>query len=193
MLVEKIRRKLAPEKISSEQYLEIHQIAHSLGLRSNITMLFGHIETGNDIITHLCRVRSLQDQTHGINTFIPLKYHLENNALGRKVSPISHERLLRIYAVSRLMLDNIPNIKVLWNYTGIEEALEVLQFGANDLASTALEEKVITMAGGIKVAMNSHMMESLIMSAGRIPQKTHSGISYSKDWPEHSPLHSHPS
>lgn len=186
LLVESVRKKIAPQKISSEEYLEIHRQAHQLNISSNITMLCGHIEKDHDIITHLLRVRSAQDETGKFNTFIPLKYHIENNALGRKVKSIEDEKLLRIYALSRIVLDNIPNIKVLWNYTGIDFALKALKAGANDLGSTATQEKVITMAGGIKVNMNGNDMEFLIKEIGRIPKKTHSGHSYEEDWPKSS-------
>lgn len=175
ILVEKIRKKIAPGKISSDEYLDVHALAHKLGLPSNITMLFGHIEDNQDIITHLVRVRDLQDQTGGFKAFIPLKFGEENNALGKRKGQLKPKHIPLVYAVSRILLDNIQHLKVLWNYIGVQEALEVLRWGANDLSSTNLEEKVITMAGGIQVKMDSETMNSLILQAGRTPRVTHSG------------------
>jgi aminodeoxyfutalosine synthase len=175
ILVEEIRKKIAPGKITSEEYLNIHAIAHRLGLHSNITMLFGHIEDYRDIITHICRVRELQDETKGFKTFIPLKFGEENNALGKRKKQLKSKDVYLIYAVSRLMLDNIPHLKVLWNYIGVNEALEALKWGGNDLSSTNLEEKIITMAGATPIKMNQENMSALIRSIGRTPQLIHTG------------------
>lgn len=181
ILVEEIRKKVAPGKITSDRYLEIHKIAHQKGLRSNITMLFGHIEEPEDIITHLMRIRSLQDETGGFQTFVPLKYHEENNALGKRKDRLKPKDVRLVYAVSRLMLDNIRNVKVLWNYVGIDEAKEILRWGANDIAATSLDEKIITMAGGIQVVMTNEKLAEIIASGGCIPKKIHSGYNYSQD------------
>jgi len=184
ILVEEIRKKIAPGKISSDRYLEIHKIAHQLGLPSNVSMLFGHIETPHHIATHLMKVRCLQDETKGFQTFVPLKFHIENNALGKRTNRLQPKDIRRIYATCRLMLDNIRNLKVLWNYVGIDEAKEMLSFGANDISATSVEEKVITMAGGIKVRMTDDILTSLILHAGRIPKKIHSGYDYRADDPD---------
>lgn len=175
ILVEKIRKQIAPQKITSDEYLAIHKIAHEQGLCSNITMLFGHVEELEDIITHLCRVRALQDETGGFRAFVPLKYHEENNALGKRLKRLKPKDIRRIYAVSRLMLDNVRNLKVLWNYLGVEAAQQMLEWGGNDLSSTNREEKIIVMAGGIEMEMTSARMETLICSMGREPRKVHSG------------------
>ncbi len=176
VLVESIRKQIAPQKISSDRYLEIHRIAHSMGLRSNITLLFGHVEDDEHIIEHLLRVRETQDATGGFNTFVPLKYHDENNALGKRKGRLKAKDVSRVFAISRLMLDNIPNLKVLWNYVGVAEAQELLSWGANDFASTATDEKIVTMAGGIQVRMDGETIERLIREKGRVPAKTHSGL-----------------
>lgn len=175
ILDEEIRRQIAPGKISSEEYLSIHETAHRLGLRSNITMLFGHIETNAHIIAHLSKVRALQDKTGGIQTFIPLKFGEENNALGKRKARLKPKHLPLIYAVSRLMLDNIPHLKVLWNYVGVPTALQLLSCGGNDFSSTNLEERIILMAGAERVPMNVATLSTLIESVGRIPRLTHSG------------------
>ncbi len=181
ILVEEIRKKVAPEKITSDEYLAVHKIAHSMGLPSNITMLFGHIEENEHIITHLLRIRDLQDETGGFQTFVPLKYHEENNALGKRKERLKPKDVPRIYATSRLMLDNVRNIKVLWNYVGLEEAQKILSYGANDISATSLDERIIVMAGAKEIRMTSEYLENLIRSAGKIPKKIHSGYNYTED------------
>ena len=181
ILVEEIRKKIAPGKITSDEYLEIHKKAHKKGLKSNITMLFGHIEEPEHIITHLEKVRSLQDETGGFQTFVPLKYHTENNALGKRADRLKPKDIRQVYAVSRLMLDNIRNLKVLWNYVGIEEACAILHYGANDISATQQDEKVITMAGGVKVTMTEQLLKRFIEQEGRIAKKIHSGHDYAND------------
>lgn len=178
VLVEKIRKQVAPQKISSDEYLAIHEIAHNLGLPSNITMLFGHVEDEEDLLVHMIRVRELQDKTGGFQTFVPLKYHEENNALGKRKQRLKTKDLHKVYGISRLMIDNIRNLKVLWNYTGVDTAKELLNWGVNDFASTALEEKIITMAGGVRVLMNKETIEQFIKEAGRVPKHIHSGFDY---------------
>lgn len=175
ILVEEIRKKIAPGKITSDEYLDIHGLVHNLGLASNITMLFDHVETHEHIITHLCRVREQQDKTKGFRTFIPLKFGEENNALGKRKKQLKKKNVPLVYAVSRLMIDNITHLKVLWNYVGVQEALELLRWGGNDFSSTNTEEKIITMAGGARVVMNRATITSLIESVGRKPLHTHSG------------------
>lgn len=175
ILVEQIRRKIAPGKITSDEYLHIHKIAHGLGLPSNVTMLFGHIEENEDIVTHLAKVRSLQDETKGFKTFIPLKFALENNALGKRKKDLKPKNVPLVYATSRLFLDNITHLKVLWNYVGVDEALTLLQSGGNDFSSTNLEEKIISGARGEQMKMDKETMISLIHSIGRTHRLTHTG------------------
>lgn len=175
ILIEEVRRKIAPGKISSDRFLEIHALAHKLGLSSNITMLFNHIESAEDIIEHLCKIRAQQDKTGGFHTFVPLNFNTKNNALGKRENRLNKKDIPLVYAVSRLMLDNISHLKVLWNYVGVEEALEILNWGANDLSSTNFQEKVVATAGGAKVAMDRVTMTALIERCGRIPKFVHSG------------------
>lgn len=175
ILVEEIRTKIAPGKITSDEYLAIHELAHTLGLHSNITMLFGHIESYEHIITHLMQVRDLQDRTGGFKAFIPLKFSEENNALGKRKKQLKVKNIPLVYAVSRLMLDNFPHLKILWNYVGVQEAIELLRWGGNDLSSTNTEEKIIVMAGRPDLVMDKQTMSTLIESAGRVPRLTHSG------------------
>ncbi len=175
ILVEEVRKKIAPGKISSAEFMAIHKLVHKLGLRSNITMLFNMIEENEDIISHLCQVRELQDETGGFKTFIPLKFGEEDNALGKRKNRLKKKSVPLVYAVSRLILDNILNIKVLWNYVGVPESLHLLNCGGNDLSSTNTEERVIDMAGGTKAKMDQKTMSELIRSIKRIPHMTHSG------------------
>ncbi|MCH9609537.1 MAG: Aminodeoxyfutalosine synthase [Chlamydiales bacterium] len=174
ILVEEIREKLAPGKITSDEFMAIHKLAHSLDLRTNITMLFNHIEKNEDIITHLMTVRDLQDETGGFKTFVPLKFGEEDNALGKRKKRLNKKSIPLVYATSRLMLDNIPNLKILWNYLGVEEGLELLHYGGNDFSSTNLDERVILMAGGTRAQMDVDGMSRLIRSQGRVPRLTNS-------------------
>lgn len=183
VLVEKIRKQLAPQKITSEEFIEIHKVAHKIGLPSNVTMLFGHVEEYEHLVTHFCKVREAQDETGGFTTFVPLKYHLENNALGKRANRLKSKNVRKVYAVSRLMLDNLKNLKVLWNYLGVEDALEILKTGGNDLSATQIGEKIIRMAGGVEVKMTQEVLEDLITQSGRIPKEVHSGYDYSQDYP----------
>ena len=157
-------------------YLEIHKIAHSLGIQSNITMLFGTYEDPSSLITHLMRVRETQDETGGFKTCVPYPYHAQNNALGKRQHLLKPKDPIRVFAITRLMLDNVRNLKVLWNYLGIDRALNILNCGGNDLGSTAIDEKVITMAGGIKVHMTKNTLCDLIKSINRVPKHIHSGL-----------------
>jgi aminodeoxyfutalosine synthase len=175
VLVEEVRKKIAPGKISSDTFLAIHDLAHRLGLNSNITMLFSHIETNAHLITHMCLVREQQDKTGGFKAFIPLKFGQENNALGKRKKQLREKNPPLLYAVARLIVDNIRHLKVLWNYLGVQEGLEILNCGGNDFSSTNTEERVIAMAGAAPVIMNRETMSDLIRSIGRIPRLTHSG------------------
>lgn len=183
ILVEKIRKIIAPEKTPSAEFLSIHRTAHSLGVPTNVTMLFGHVEDNEDIITHLCRIRELQDETAGFKTFVPLQYSDDNNALGKRRHVLKPKDTKRIYAVSRLMLDNIADLKVLWNYVGVETAQEILSCGANDFGSTAHEEKISDAALDARQTMNVERMCSLIRATGRIPKHIHSGYDTKLDRP----------
>lgn len=176
VLDEEIRRKLAPQKLSTDEYLEVHRVAHQLGLPSNITMLYGSIEQPKHLIEHMRRCRDLQDETQGFRTFVPLRYHVENNALGKRTQRLlPPPNLHLLYATARLFLDNFPNIKVLWKYVGIEEATSLLDAGCNDLSSTYVDEKIIEMAGSLRDSMTRERMISLIEGQGRIPLEVHSG------------------
>lgn len=175
ILNEEVRRAIAPQKIDSNRFLEVHSIAHSLQIPTNITMLYGHIEEDHHIVEHLEKVRLQQDQSQGFHTFIPLKYHTENNALGKRKKRLKPKNAFRVYALSRLMLDNIPNIKVLWNYIGPEAAKKALYWGVNDLGSTAFEERIIKMAGAPEIVMHAEQLEAIAADALRPCKQITSG------------------
>src|SRR5207237_3379258 len=131
----RVMKKLAADKCDGDRYLSIHRTAHRLGMRSNVTMLYGHIETAEERVDHMLRTRALQDETGGLQAFIPLAFHPDNNQM-RKLPAPSAVDTLRVLAVSRLMLENIPHIKAFWIATGVETAQLALWFGADDLDGT---------------------------------------------------------
>lgn len=180
LLVDSIRKKITPGRLLSQEFLNIHEIAHGLGLRSNITMLAYHREEPEDLITHMLKVRNLQDKTSGFKNFILLKFADANNVLGKRLLKMNRKHQIpvqSIIAVARLFLDNILNIKALWNYLGIDTALEALSCGANDLSSTHIGEKVFQMASSKdKITMDVAGMTTLIQSKGRIPCLTNSSV-----------------
>jgi aminodeoxyfutalosine synthase len=168
---EKIREKICDEKSSSELWLSIHETAHRMGIPSNATMLYGHIENYSHRIDHMERLRSLQDKTHGFNAFIPLKYKKENNSMS-DLGEVSVIEDLRNYAVSRIYLDNIPHIKAYWPMTGREIAQMSLSFGADDLDGTIDDTTRIYSMAGAKdknPAMSSEEISRLILEAGFEP------------------------
>ncbi|WP_425513839.1 CofH family radical SAM protein [Chlamydiifrater volucris] len=172
ILVDSLRQTISPGRISSDRFLEIHRTAHELGLRTNATLLFDHIETPQNIAEHLKKLRDLQDETHGFKTLVPLKFANQNNALG-KISRYKNRsplRLALLFASIRLFLDNFDNIKSLWNYLGITNALEMLNCGANDFSSTHIGEQVFQMASSKDpVRMDIPGMQKLISGIGRKP------------------------
>jgi aminodeoxyfutalosine synthase len=169
IFAERVRRKICHDKCGTERYLEIHKLAHSLGMRTNVTMLYGHIETREERVDHMLRARALQDETGGFQAFIPLAFHPDNNQM-RKLPAPSATETLRVHAVSRLMLDNIPHVKAFWIATGVEIAQVALWFGVDDLDGTVQEEKIYHMAGArTPEAMTTSAIRRLIRVAGRDP------------------------
>ena len=169
IFAERVRRKIAHDKCGTERYLAIHRAAHRLGLRSNVTMLYGHIETAEDRVDHMMRARALQDETGGFQAFIPLAFHPDNNQM-RKLPAPSATDSLRVHAVARLMCDNIPHVKAFWIATGVEVAQTSLWFGVDDLDGTVQEEKIYHMAGArTPESMTTREIERLVKAAGREP------------------------
>ena len=169
VFAERVRRKICHDKCGTERYLEIHKLAHGLGMRSNITMLYGHIETAAERVDHMLRTRALQDETGGLQAFIPLAFHPDNNQM-RKLPAPSGAETLRVHAVSRLMLDNVPHVKAFWIATGVDVAQIALWFGVDDLDGTVQEEKIYHMAGAkTPETMSTYAIRRLIRTAGREP------------------------
>ena len=169
IFAERVRRKICHDKCDADRYLEIHRLAHSLGMRTNVTMLYGHIETKDERVDHMLRARALQDETGGFQAFIPLAFHPDNNQM-RKLPAPSATDTLQVHAVSRLMLDNIPHVKAFWIATGVEVAQVALWFGVDDLDGTVQEEKIYHMAGArTPEAMTTTAIRRLIRAAGRDP------------------------
>jgi aminodeoxyfutalosine synthase len=169
IFAERVRRKICHDKCGADRYLEIHKVAHRLGLRTNVTMLYGHIETREERVDHMLRARAVQDETGGFQAFIPLAFHPDNNQM-RKLPAPSATETLRVHAVSRLMLDNFPHVKAFWIATGVEVAQIALWFGVDDLDGTVQEEKIYHMAGArTPEAMTTHAIRRLIRTAGRDP------------------------
>jgi aminodeoxyfutalosine synthase len=169
IFAERVRRKICHDKCGADRYLAIHRIAHRLGMRSNVTMLYGHIETDAERIDHMLRARALQDDTGGFQAFIPLAFHPDNNQM-RKLPAPSAADTLRVHAVARLMLDNFPHVKAFWIATGVEVAQMALWFGVDDLDGTVQEEKIYHMAGArTPEAMTTGAIRRLIRAAGRDP------------------------
>ena len=165
----RVRKKIAHDKADADRYLSIHRTAHQMQMPTNVTMLYGHIETYAERVDHMLRARALQDETGGFQAFIPLAFHPDNNQM-RKLPPPTATDTLRVHAVSRLMLDNIPHVKAFWIATGVEVAQQALWFGADDLDGTVQEEKIYHMAGArTPEVMSTAAIRRLIRAAGREP------------------------
>ena len=163
---EKVRKKICGGKVSSEQWLQIHELWHQKGNKSNATMLFGHVESRENRIDHMIRLRDLQDKTGGLNAFIPLVYQKENNFLKVKDFPTAQE-ILKTFAISRIMLDNIPNLKAYWVTSTVKLALVAQEFGANDLDGTIEKESINSAAGAASAnGMQQNEFVELIMNSG---------------------------
>jgi aminodeoxyfutalosine synthase len=164
-----VREKICEHKADSDAWIRIHREAHELGLRSNATMLYGHIEEPRHRIDHLCRLRALQDETGGFQTFIPLAFHPDNTKLAH-IAKASGLTDLKTMAISRLMLDNFPHIKAYWVTLGIKTAQLALSFGADDIDGTVVHEKIYHDAGSdAPQEVTVADLRRLIEEAGRIP------------------------
>jgi len=164
-----VRDKICEHKADADGWIRIHREAHQLGLRSNATMLYGHIEESRHRVDHLCRLRELQDETGGFQTFIPLAFHPDNTRLSH-IPKASGLMDLKTMAVSRLMLDNFPHIKAYWIMLGIKTAQVALSFGADDLDGTVVHEKIYHDAGSDSPQeLSVTEIRRLIEEAGRVP------------------------
>jgi aminodeoxyfutalosine synthase len=165
-----IRKQICEDKCTSEEWLEIHQTAHELGIPSNVTMLYGHIESFAHRIDHMTRVRDLQDKTKGFNTFIPLKFRNHDNQMNN-VPEVSVIEDMRNYAMARIFMDNIPHVKAYWPMIGRNSAQLSLNFGVDDIDGTIDDTtKIYSMAGAEEQnpSLTTEELTQLIAGAGRI-------------------------
>jgi aminodeoxyfutalosine synthase len=165
----RVRSIICDHKIDGDEWLDTARLAHKLGFKSNATMLYGHIENDEDRVDHLLKLRSLQDETSGFQTFIPLAFHPENTPLDHL--PVTTGLTdIRQIAVSRLMLDNFPHIKAYWQMMTPKIAQIALRFGADDIDGTVIEEKIYHDAGATTPqGMRREELVRLITAAGRVP------------------------
>lgn len=171
ILSDRVRIRQSPNKISSSEWLNVMREAHRLGMKTSATMMFGSIENDEDIIEHLDAIRSLQDETGGFTAFIPWSFQPGNTELKREnpeLMPKGAIRYLKVLALSRIYLDNFPNIQVSWVTQGIKIAQVGLRFGANDFGSTMLEENVVR-AAGVSYRVTMEEIINAIKSAGFRP------------------------
>jgi aminodeoxyfutalosine synthase len=166
---ERVRRIICDHKIDGDEWLKTARIAHQIGLKSNCTMLYGHLETAEDLADHLVKLRALQDETNGFVTFIPLAFHPDNTALAHLPKTTGLNDLKQI-AIARLMLDNIPHIKAYWIMMTPSVAQIAQRFGANDIDGTVVEEKIYHDAGATTAQhLRRQDLLRLIREAGREP------------------------
>lgn len=167
----RVRELICPKKISGERWLEVHEAAHRLGMRTNATMLYGHVETVEERVDHLIALREVQDRTGGFLTFIPLAFHPKNTGLEPMgLSGTTGYDDLKALAVARLMLDNFDHIKAFWIMIGPKLAQVSLSFGVDDLDGTVVEEKIAHDAGAATGQfMSKSEIVKMIKAAGRIP------------------------
>ncbi|PRM97397.1 dehypoxanthine futalosine cyclase [Aliarcobacter cryaerophilus] len=173
ILSDRVRDIIAPKKMDTQEWLEVHRLAHSIGMKTTATMMFGTVETDEEIIEHWDLIRKLQDETGGFRAFIMWSFQGENTKLIEEhpeIKPQSSNRYLRLLAVSRLYLDNFANLQSSWVTQGSYIGQMALKFGANDLGSTMMEENVVKAAGAAN-RMNQDEMIRLIKDIGETPAK----------------------
>jgi aminodeoxyfutalosine synthase len=169
VLVERVHRKMFPGKCGAEEWLEVHATAHRLGIPTTATILFNHIETIEERVVHLVRLREAQDASPGFTAFIPLPFHPENTFFARRWRPATGYTELRMVAVARLMLDNFPHVKAYWLTLGTEIAQLALGFGASDIDGTVEEEHIMHMAGSDAPQLVTEQgLRHMIEEAGRV-------------------------
>ena len=181
-----IRERICEDKVDANGWLAIHEAAHDLGMHSNATMLYGHIEKFEHRIDHMRRLRELQDKTHGFNTFIPLKFRNRDNAMSNvPESTITED--MRLYAIARIYLDNFPHLKAYWPMLGRQNAQLSLSFGVNDIDGTIDDStKIYSMAGSEEQtpAMSTGELVALIKQVKRQPIERDTLYNVVKDYSE---------
>jgi len=166
---QEVRSRISHDKATADQWLDVHRAAHALGMRTNATMLYGHIETFEHRVDHLLRLRALQDETEGLQAFIPLAFHPDGNGMKNLPAPTAIDAL-RTVAVSRLLLDNVSHLKAYWVSMTPEVAQIALRFGADDVDGTIVHETIYRAAGSRSPgALSVEQLVRLIQEAGRVP------------------------
>lgn len=169
VLNNRVKQELCPKKASADEWLEVMKTAHRLGLKSNATLLYGHIETEEEVIDHLLKLRELQDETGGFQAFIPLPFHPENTMMDSFKRPTAFDQL-RMFCVSRLMLDNFEHIKAYWIMVGLKTSQLSMCFGVDDVDGTVIDEKIAHAAGADTVkGVTKKELIDLIKQAGKVP------------------------
>lgn len=168
ILDDEVRSRISPNKCTSADWLQVMRVAHSLGLKTTATMMFGHVETTEQMIGHMLKIRDLQEETGGFTAFIPWTFQPENTSI--QVKKASSVKYLRVLALSRLLLDNVLNLQASWVTQGDKIAQMALTFGANDLGSTMLEENVVA-AAGVEFRLPREEMIRLINDAGFVARQ----------------------
>ena len=176
ILSARVRELAAPRKCTADEWIEVMRQAHLQGMRTTATMMFGHIETHEERLEHLLRIRDLQDETGGFTAFIPWPFQPDNTAYSHIPKATAHS-YLRMLAWSRIMLDNVPNIQASWVTQGPKIAQISLFFGANDFGSTMIEENVVA-AAGVTFRLSEAEIRSLVESAGFVPQQRTMNYAY---------------
>ena len=169
ILGEDLRKRICPNKLSGARWLELARIAHRMGIRTNCTMLYGHVETYEDRVDHILRLRELQDETGGFMAFIPLQFNRENTPYAH-LPEVTGDDNLKTLAASRLLFDNIDHVKVYWIMVGLKIAQTALWFGADDMDGTVVEERITHDAGATTpTGVTLDTLLHLIRRAGRVP------------------------
>ena len=186
IFAEAIREEICKDKCTSAEWLEIHETAHKVGMPSNATMLYGHVESYADRVDHMNRLRTLQDKTGGFNTFIPLKYRSGNNQMSH-IGEVSVLEDLRTYAIARIFMDNFPHLKAYWPMIGRGTAQLTLNYGVNDIDGTIDDStKIYSMAGAEEQSpnMTTEELVNLIKQVNRKPVERDSVYNVIKDYSE---------
>jgi len=169
VFADRVRYKVCRDKADADRWFEVHETAHALGLPTNATLLYGHIETVEERVDHILRLRDLQDRTGGLKSYIPLAYHPGHNRLEKLGAPTGIDALRNV-AVGRLLLDNVPHIKAYWIMLGIKPAQLALSWGADDLDGTVTWERIYHMAGAeTPEGLSEERLREVIREAGREP------------------------
>ncbi len=178
-----VRTRIAHDKATADEYLEVHRVAHRMGMKTNMTMLFGHIETFAHRVDHMLRTRALQDETGGIQAFIPLAFHPDGNGMKNLPAPTAIDDL-RTIAVSRLMVDNVSHVKAYWVSSGPDVAQIALRFGADDIDGTIVHETIYHAAGSkVPQGLREADLVRLIREAGRTPVQRDTLYNVVKEYP----------